>query len=675
MFLTASCAAALFLSSGPSNSDAALEKDLAGIFAFFAQEETVITANRTATKLREVPSSVWVIDAQTIERMAATSLPDLLRLIPGIHTRELAPGNIDSHSRFPVFVPDNQTLVMIDNRPIQMDAYGLNDKMGIDIHDIERVEVLLGPASTLYGTGAYAGVINVITRKPVKDGVLLRGVLRSGVALGSNGDPAVPLNRPLPLGVGFAEGNYGWGKGGARLSLGGDYYPSFGNGTLAGGASFVVPARRITANADLVQETAGWTFRPRLSANLRHYAFMLFGSAPVDQQDYAASLNVTKPDLGWRGDELSILAWARHFRFDHTLNVPGHMPTPFSFSTISGELFAQYRTPRFYYNQLIAGVQIRYYDVDSVAIDPRARFQQFYGVFIEDNFRPLEQLILIAGARFETNENAVLPRFKRFNVSPRFGIVYLPHPNHSLRLELATAFRNPTPIESFTQLSTPDDVPLVVGRSAIPSEQLQQISFGYNGRIAWFSPRLEVFAARIVNLIYPEVVSAESERSEVAGIPLSPYLYRGTKLPYVVNTLEPIVLPGASVKLAIDPSPYFRAFVSYTLSPYQLIHQAALSMEGAYERFAASVQVYFQDQVVTLPADPTTVQYGGRVITNASLSYAIDQNWTVRASGTNLTDWRFFYTAPGVPRMSGDYVLGERLGPRVWLELRYTFKG
>ena len=69
---------------------------------------------------------------------------------------------------------DNGTLVLVDGHPANFNnASALNS---IPIDQIEKIEVVKGPGSVLYGPQAMAGVINVITKKPVKEALLLRGM-------------------------------------------------------------------------------------------------------------------------------------------------------------------------------------------------------------------------------------------------------------------------------------------------------------------------------------------------------------------------------------------------------------------------------------------------------------------------------------------------------------------
>lgn len=662
--------------SQATNGGAEPETDLNSVLSFVEQEEVVTISSRMPVKLRETLSSVWLINRATIERMGAVSLGDILRIIPGMHTNDIAPGWTETSTRFPLYAPDNQTLLLVDGRSLQFDGFGTNDKSGIDINDIERIEVVQGPSSTLYGAGAYAGVINVITKKPDNDSTTGTVLLRSGVGTGSNGSPRLGL-RFSNYAHAFADANIGLGSAALRLSVGAEYLPSFGTSVVAfpGGRSITEPARRLSGAADFSTKIGEWELRTKLTGLARRFILTIAATQPATFQDYSWSLNAVRKDAFFRGDELSIQTWARFIDYALPYELPPHRNVDFSVRQISGELFAQYRTPRFYNNQMVIGAQARLYNLDTQRLPANARFQQFYGIFAEDNWRPIEQLQFTAGIRVETNENAVLKTFRRLSVSPRLAAGWVPSENHALRLEFATAFRNPTPYETFLVMDNADNVPLVRGNRNLGLELMQQLTLGYRGKFGIFAPSVEAYLARIQDVVYPETIAATAPETELLGFPVTAdYQYRGRKLPVVFKNSQDYFLPGASVKLALEPSPYFKTWLWYAITPYFLNHQLGISGEFTWEKLSLSIQIYFKEDALSGTDYTPQIHYGGQIFTNASLTYFITPQWTVRLSGTNLTDFRF-WTKPsgGAVRMALDDILGERIGPRAWLEARYNF--
>jgi vitamin B12 transporter len=131
-----------------------------------AGQEIVVTATRLATPLREVASSVTVITAADIERKGARTVADALRDVPGLSVNQTGPtGSVTTVSLRGA--KTEQTKVLIDgvcvNDPISPGG-GFNFG-NLLTDDVERIEVVRGPQSVLYGSDAIGGVINIILKR------------------------------------------------------------------------------------------------------------------------------------------------------------------------------------------------------------------------------------------------------------------------------------------------------------------------------------------------------------------------------------------------------------------------------------------------------------------------------------------------------------------------------
>jgi len=128
-------------------------------------EGIVVSATRIETPINEIGSSVTLIPAEEIERNQRRTLPDVLQTVPGLNIVQTGgPGGKTS-----VFMRgsnSNHTKVIIDgidaNDPSQDGVFDFGQVL---TSDIERVEVLRGPQSSLYGSDAIGGVVNVVTKK------------------------------------------------------------------------------------------------------------------------------------------------------------------------------------------------------------------------------------------------------------------------------------------------------------------------------------------------------------------------------------------------------------------------------------------------------------------------------------------------------------------------------
>jgi vitamin B12 transporter len=127
-------------------------------------DSIVVTATRQATRTNELTSDVSVITREEIDQAGETTLAQLLARQPGI--QYVANGGAGSNSG--VFIrgaSTNQSIVLIDGQRIGSATTGSAALSRIPLNQIERIEILRGPASSLYGADAIGGVIQIFTRR------------------------------------------------------------------------------------------------------------------------------------------------------------------------------------------------------------------------------------------------------------------------------------------------------------------------------------------------------------------------------------------------------------------------------------------------------------------------------------------------------------------------------
>lgn len=128
--------------------------------------ETVVTATRTPNKELKADADITVITGRDIERRHYTDLTQALRDVPGVTFRQYAPAGYNNSSNFYINGSEH-VVIMIDGvRQNYAGGPGISLSSSMtDLSGIERIEVLRGSASTLYGSDAKGGVINIITKK------------------------------------------------------------------------------------------------------------------------------------------------------------------------------------------------------------------------------------------------------------------------------------------------------------------------------------------------------------------------------------------------------------------------------------------------------------------------------------------------------------------------------
>ncbi len=127
-----------------------------------------VTASRIERRLSEVPSSISIISKKDIQSSNAKSIPDLLKGVEGIDMYDSSGVGTSGRINMRGFWGGMSThqLLLIDGIPQNRAEDKLEDWNTIPLNNVERIEVLRGPASALYGDNAMSGVINIITKKP-----------------------------------------------------------------------------------------------------------------------------------------------------------------------------------------------------------------------------------------------------------------------------------------------------------------------------------------------------------------------------------------------------------------------------------------------------------------------------------------------------------------------------
>ena len=127
----------------------------------------VTTVTKRNQRLIDSASAIHVLTADDIRRSGLTSIPELLRLVPGINVARYSTSNWGVSSRGDNFVFNNDLLIMIDGRSVYTPLFGGTfwDAQDVALEDIDRIEVVRGPGGTVWGANAVNGVINII-RKP-----------------------------------------------------------------------------------------------------------------------------------------------------------------------------------------------------------------------------------------------------------------------------------------------------------------------------------------------------------------------------------------------------------------------------------------------------------------------------------------------------------------------------
>ena len=131
-------------------------------------ETVVVSASRIEQEIVNAPAAITVLDVEQIEGQASGNFADLVRLAPGVNVTQLSNRDFNVTSRAASGTLATSQLVLVDGRSVYQDFFGFVawDLISVGLEDLERVEVVNGPASAVWGANAMSGVVNLITRAP-----------------------------------------------------------------------------------------------------------------------------------------------------------------------------------------------------------------------------------------------------------------------------------------------------------------------------------------------------------------------------------------------------------------------------------------------------------------------------------------------------------------------------
>ncbi len=257
-----------------------------------AGEEIIVTATRTAQTTDDVLASVSVITRKDIELSQAESLLELLRGVAGIDiVRTGGPGQITT--LFMRGANSEHTLVLIDGVRAQSATTGNFPWEKLSPSQIERIEIVRGPRSTLYGSPAIGGVIHIFTRKD--------SGTRARIEVGSFGTTGAQAS--------YAAGNK------TRFHINVDYRRADGYSATNPNAGFSYNADNDAYDNRSV--TLGLQSQVTTETKLNFQAWLAESNTEIDPAGATDSRNHT---LSFSGDTRMNASWSQHWTVGNTLD-------------------------------------------------------------------------------------------------------------------------------------------------------------------------------------------------------------------------------------------------------------------------------------------------------------------------------------------------------------------
>ncbi len=453
--------------------------------------DVVVSAARHEQDIGNSPSAIWVITREDIETSGATTIPDLLRMVPGMDVLIMTPMFSSVATRIPWTDENNVFLILVDGREVNIELLGFVfwDIMAVPLEEIERIEVIRGPASSLYGANALCGLINIQTRV-VTDKT-------SGWGRVSSGEVGT-------LGVGA--------RGSTKI---GDWGVSAG--VVADISSAFAEPRELDKQAYrgrfVIERRWSQSRRLRLDGGISH----MRGSTASAMGPFRGSMTGAVAQLKYESEQLrGQLYWlggGTDFDLGTPLDLGGIHLAEIRSISITGHMLdgeAQWIPMRVWDPLLvIVGGVMRvswlnsddlldgasYADIGSPGYHQLgiSHWEWRTGAFMHLELEAAEWVTLTGGIRFDYNSET-----EEF-LSPRLAAVFRPAPSHFIRLGVARSFRKPSFSEQgfHANVSFPPESPItgldqqhflefmsrVLGNDHLGNEQLWSFEVGYLVRL------------------------------------------------------------------------------------------------------------------------------------------------------------------------------------------------
>jgi iron complex outermembrane recepter protein len=436
----------------------------------------VTSASKKAESLSAAPAAIFVITGEVIRRGGFFSVPDALRTVPGLYVVQQSSHVWLVTARGFSNEYNDKMLVLIDGRLVYSPTFGgvFWDVQDPPLEDIDRIEVIRGPAGTLWGADAMNGVINIITKEAAKT----QGP-QVATSAGINEGYAGRVRFGGMIGADFAYRIYGTSNDWLPTvdASGAELYDTWS--ITQGGTRFDwTPSRKDTVTFD----GQGYSGRIRDVT-----AVFIPTSAVATQEDTSGVV---------KGGHL-LGQWKHSFSDRSSTDVLGYCDWTDRISTADTEyrntcdLEFQHRysfTPRrtLTWGGSILATGDTWYETFTISIDPPYRRDTTYSAFLQyDVMLVPDKVRLIAGSKFERNP------YTGFEYQPQVRAVWTPNKQNTLWAAASRAVRTPNRVDEglldrIMQINPsppPPEFLLYSGDPGVKSEIVHAYEVGY--RFEW----------------------------------------------------------------------------------------------------------------------------------------------------------------------------------------------
>jgi len=482
-------------------------------------ETEISTAAKYAQTPSEAPASVTIITADEIRTQGYKTLADVLSSVRSFYiTNERTYGHIGVRGFSRLLDFNIHTLILINGHTVNENIFGSSpagSELVLDLSSVEKIEIVRGPGSALYGTGALFAVINIVTKKGSEiDGLQITGNAGSFGSTGGN------------LLYGSEHNGYKMMATASITNMKGQdlYYPEYDDTVNCDGWARGLDSERgygllstLEKNNLKFQLYLSW----RSKENPTGAWEMAFNEAPSRSVDswnnfeasYDKDFNVNK-HIFIRGyyDHYFFRGW---YPYD-VLNEDK------AFGDVLGSE-AQFRWDIGSKNRLTAGGEVQDHFqasykgwADDIIFFSKNVTSTLYSLYLQDEHQVLSNLALLAGVRYDRYSNQIS------STNPRVSMVYNPLKSSTLKLLYGKAFRKPNMYEIYYTdnfAGNKDNLSLKPEKiGTLECDWEQRISENVYGYLSYFNYKLDDLIEQVIDPADSLLQYRNMDKAKASGI-------------------------------------------------------------------------------------------------------------------------------------------------------------
>lgn len=413
--------------------------------------QVIVTATKTERTVKDVSSTVTVITKEQIAASNAKAVIDILKQVPGVYAYDQYGAGVEGHIAMRGFAPygSQRVLIMVDGVPLNSgnDGYVQQSRLPA-LETIERIEVVKGPSSALYGPFAMGGVVNVITKKGVE-----KTFAETDIGFGrfnemkyrvSTGGSSENLNFTFNAGYRSGDGyrdNTGFIKRDVQGKLSFDVDET--SGLVLDFDAQSSDVKYAGSLSEAQYESDPEQAKSPSSGDLESHRISLTYNKDINEYNrIKGQVFTTRYDYDYHTYKADIDGWGGELQY--TLSHPlAGMENSFVFGT----------------SVKLDEIDYSYYSGTTLRTDDNTK-PMFWGLYVQDELTPLDPLTFTFGGRFDRAEYdytvfydymGAANRTRSFEeFSPKFGVLYRLTEDVSLYGNIGKAFMPPSAYNMFT---------------------------------------------------------------------------------------------------------------------------------------------------------------------------------------------------------------------------------